>query len=58
MCSNGRQGGNGEPRHHQPNIISEPNSITRENVSALQATAGTTSPEQNKDTIHTENRIR
>ena len=30
MCSNGRQVGNGEPHQHQPHIISEPNSSTRD----------------------------
>ena len=58
MCSNGRQGGNGEPHQHQPHIIAEPNSSTRDNFGAFQATAGTTSPYQSKYTIHKENRTR
>ena len=44
MCSNGRHGGNGKPHQYQPQIISDPNSITRDNFGAFQATAGTTSP--------------
>ena len=40
---------------HQPHIISEPNSITRDNYGAFQANADTTSPYKNKDTIHKEN---
>ena len=48
MCSNGRQGGNGKPHQHQLHNISEPNSSTRENFGAFQATAGTTSPYQAK----------
>ena len=58
MCRNGRQGGNGEPYHHQPHIISEPNSTTRDNFCAFQATSGTISPEKNKETSHKENSTR
>ena len=58
MCSNGRQGGNGEPHQQQPHIISEPNASTRNNFGAFQATAGTTSPEKNKYTTHKENSTR
>ena len=36
--------GNARPRQHQPHIIAEPNSITRENFGDFQATAGNTSP--------------
>ena len=55
MFSNVRQGGNGEPNHHQNHIISETNSSTREQFGALQATEGTKSPYKNKDTSHKEN---
>ena len=55
MCSNGRHGVNGKPHQHQPHIISDPNSITIDNFGAFQETAGTTSSDQNKYTIHKEN---
>ena len=55
MCSNGRQGVNGEPHQHQPHIISEPNSSTRDNLGGFQTIAGTTSPYKNKNTSHKEN---
>ena len=52
MCSNGIQGGNGKPHQHQPHTILEPNSSTRDTFGAFQATEGTTSPYQIKDTFH------
>ena len=58
IFSNGRQVGNGKPHHHQSHIISEPNLSTRESFGDFQATAGTTSPDKNKDTSRKENNTR
>ena len=58
MRRNGRQGVNNKPQQHQPHIIPETNSSTRENIGALQNNSGTKSPEKNKDTSHKENSTR
>ena len=52
MFSNGRQGGNGKTHKHKFNLVSEPNTSSRENFGATKAATGITDPGKDRYINH------